>query len=63
MARVWVPVVLSLALVGVVLAVFWSAWEPFREDLSDKTSPMVVLTVLIGLVVLVPPVAWSIAAL
>jgi hypothetical protein len=45
-----------------VLAIFWSAWEPFSQDMRESGPVVVVLVALVGAIVLLPPIAWVIAA-
>jgi hypothetical protein len=57
----WIPVLITVALLGLVLLIFWSAWEPFRDDLKEDPLLMVPLVTLLGATVLLPPFAWAIA--
>jgi len=57
----WIPVLITVALLGFVLLIFWSAWEPFRDDLKEDPLLMVPLVTLLGATVLLPPLAWAIA--
>ena len=59
----WFPLVASLVLLGVVAAVFWSAWDAFSRDMQEDAPLVIPLTAIVGIVVLVPPVAWAVAAL
>ena len=58
----WLLAVIAAVLVALTLAVFWSAWEPFSQDLRESGPVVVVLVVLVAAVVLLPPIAWVIAA-
>ena len=57
----WIPVLITVALLGFVLLIFWSAWEPFRDDLKEDPLLMVPLVTLLGATVLLPPLAWAVA--
>lgn len=53
---------IAAGLVALTLAIFWSAWEPFSRDMRESGPVVVVLVALVGAIVLLPPIAWVIAA-
>jgi hypothetical protein len=59
---VWIAAVIAVGLLALVLAIFWSAWEPFSQDMREGGPVVVVLVTLVGAIVLLPPIAWVIAA-
>jgi len=59
-AVLWIPFLFTVALIAFVFVIFWSAWEPFRDDLTEDPWVMIPLVVLLGAVVLLPPLAWAI---
>ena len=54
---------IATGLVALTLAIFWSAWEPFSQDMRESGPVVVVLVALVGAIVLLPPIAWVIAAI
>ena len=58
----WLTAVIAAGLVALTLAIFWSAWEPFIRDMRESGPVVVILVVLVGAIVLLPPIAWVIAA-
>ena len=61
LGSVWLTAVIAAGLVALVLAIFWSAWEPFSQDMRESGPVVVVLVALVGAIVLLPPIAWVIA--
>ena len=57
----WFTAVIAAGLVALTLAIFWSAWGPFSRDMRESGPVVVVLVVLVGAIVLLPPIAWVIA--
>lgn len=53
----WLPLVLSILLLGVIGLVVWSTWELFSQNLAKSIGFW-----LFAAVAVVPPVAWAVAA-
>lgn len=62
-AAVWFPLLASLVLLALVVAIHWSVWEPFAAELRKNAPVAIPLVAVIGAVVLLPPLAWAISAL
>ena len=57
----WIPLLLTVALIAVIVFIFWSAWAPFRDDLKEDPVVMIPIVTLLGATILLPPLAWAIA--
>jgi hypothetical protein len=56
----WIPLVLTIALIVFIVLIFWSAWEPFRDDLKEDPVVMIPIVTLLGATILLPPLAWAV---
>jgi hypothetical protein len=57
------PLLASLVLLAVVVAVHWSVWDAFRGVLRESAPLATPLVALLAAIVLLPPLAWAISAL
>ena len=57
----WLPLVLAVALLALVGLIFWSAWDPFRDDVKEDPLLMIPIVGLLAATVLLPPLVWAIA--
>ena len=60
---VWFPLLASVVLLAVVVAVHWSVWDAFAAELRKNAPVAVPLVAVLAVTVLVPPVAWAISAI
>jgi hypothetical protein len=59
----WFPLLASLVLLAVVVAVHWSVWGAFRDELTTNAPLAIPLVAVLAAIVLLPPLAWAISAL
>jgi hypothetical protein len=60
---VWVPLLLSVVLLAVVVAVHWSVWDAFGAELRKNAPVAIPLVAVLAATVLLPPLAWAVSAL
>ena len=60
-AMLWIPLLVAVALLALIVLIFWSAWEPFWDDLKEDPVMMFPLVAALGAIVLLPPLGWAIA--
>ncbi len=59
----WVPLVLSVVLLAVVVAVHWSVRDAFGAELRKNAPVAILLVAVLAAIVLLPPLAWAVSAL
>jgi hypothetical protein len=60
---VWFPVVASVVLLAVVVAVHWSVREALAAELRKNAPIAIVLVAVLAAIVLLPPLAWAVSAI
>ena len=60
---VWFPLLASLVLLAIVVAVHWSVWDAFRDELRKDAPIAIPLVAVLAATVLVPPLAWAVSAI
>jgi hypothetical protein len=59
----WFPLVASVALLAVVVAVHWSVRDAFAAELGKNRPIAIPLVAVLAATVLLPPLAWAVSVL
>ena len=59
----WFPVIASVVLLAVVVAVNWSVGEALAATLRTNGPVAIVLVAVLAAIVLLPPLAWAVNAI
>jgi hypothetical protein len=60
-SALWFPLLVSVVLLAVVVAVHWSVWDAFGAELRKNAPVAIPLVAVLAVTVLVPPLAWVVS--